>query len=310
MTAATVADPAIRHRGTFGGSLAHADPAGDMPTAALALDCTMLVAGPAGRREVAAADFFVDYFTSALYWDEVLVAVRVPKLGAGLGLRLPEVPPHGAVVGDRRGGRGGAAGERVHRRGQGGADQHGRRPASGRPRWRRRWGCGRLRRGRWRGARRLPPTAPIPTSELHAQADYREHLARVLSRGRWSPPPALRLPRRRSRPCGPAVAAAGLEPSTSPTRSLAGRFWPAWTLRRSVAHAPAVSLTPDTAHPADVLPFAQSRPTWFRAPPTDPTPVVAPATGPTPQRTWNRFAVRADAASGARLRSSWPARRG
>ena len=82
---ATVADPAIRHRGTFGGSLAHADPAGDLPAVALALDCTMVIAGPGGRREVAAADFFVDYFTTALSWDEVLVAVRVPKLGAGWG---------------------------------------------------------------------------------------------------------------------------------------------------------------------------------------------------------------------------------
>ena len=115
MTTATVADPAIRHRGTFGGSLAHADPAGDLPTAALALDCTMIVAGPSGRREVAAADFFVDYFTSDLSWDEVLVAVRVPKLGRRLGLRLPEVPPHGAVLGDRRCRRGGAAGQRLHR---------------------------------------------------------------------------------------------------------------------------------------------------------------------------------------------------
>ena len=85
MTTATVADPAIRHRGTFGGSLAHADPAADLPGVALALDATMVAAGPNGRREIAAADFFVDFFTSALAWDEVLVAVRVPKLGEGWG---------------------------------------------------------------------------------------------------------------------------------------------------------------------------------------------------------------------------------
>ncbi|MEI6372989.1 MAG: xanthine dehydrogenase family protein subunit M [Actinomycetes bacterium] len=83
LTAGVVADPAIRHKGTFGGSVAHADPAGDLPTVAAALDCEMVIAGPNGRRTVAAKDFFVDYFTTALAVDEVLVAVRVPKLGAG-----------------------------------------------------------------------------------------------------------------------------------------------------------------------------------------------------------------------------------
>ncbi len=82
-TAATVADPQIRHRGTLGGSLAHADPAGDLPTAALALDATIVAAGPKGRREIAAKDFFVDYFTSALEPDEIVVAVKVPKMGDG-----------------------------------------------------------------------------------------------------------------------------------------------------------------------------------------------------------------------------------
>lgn len=82
-TAATVADPQIRHRGTLGGSLAHADPAGDLPTAALALDVTVVAAGPNGRREIAAKDFFVDYFTSALEPDEIVVAIKVPKLGDG-----------------------------------------------------------------------------------------------------------------------------------------------------------------------------------------------------------------------------------
>jgi carbon-monoxide dehydrogenase medium subunit len=77
--ARTVADPQIRHRGTFGGSLAHADPAGDMPAAALALDAEMVITGPSGRRTVPAAEFFVDLFTTALAEDELLVEVRVPK---------------------------------------------------------------------------------------------------------------------------------------------------------------------------------------------------------------------------------------
>jgi len=75
----TVADPQIRHRGTFGGALAHADPAGDLLAPALALDAEMVLAGPAGRRTVTAADFFVDLFTTALAADEILVEVRVPK---------------------------------------------------------------------------------------------------------------------------------------------------------------------------------------------------------------------------------------
>ncbi|OXY88873.1 FAD binding domain-containing protein [Streptomyces diastatochromogenes] len=76
---ATVADPAVRHRGTLGGSLAHADPAGDLPAVVLALDGEMVVAGPSGRRTVPARDFFVDYLQSALAPDELLVEVRVPK---------------------------------------------------------------------------------------------------------------------------------------------------------------------------------------------------------------------------------------
>ncbi|GAA1741863.1 xanthine dehydrogenase family protein subunit M [Isoptericola hypogeus] len=81
----TVADPAVRHRGTLGGSLAHADPAGDLPAAALVLGATFEVAGPSGRRTVEAAEFFVDYLQSAMGEGDVLVAVRVPKLGAEWG---------------------------------------------------------------------------------------------------------------------------------------------------------------------------------------------------------------------------------
>ena len=76
---ATVADPQIRHRGTTGGSLAHADPAGDLPAVALALDASFTIAGPGGRRTVGASDFFTDYFTTAVGDDEVLVSVSFPK---------------------------------------------------------------------------------------------------------------------------------------------------------------------------------------------------------------------------------------
>lgn len=79
-TAATVGDPAIRHRGTIGGSMAHADPAGDLPAVAAALDAELILQGPGGTRAVAAADFFVDYLSTTRGPDELLVAVRVPKL--------------------------------------------------------------------------------------------------------------------------------------------------------------------------------------------------------------------------------------
>ncbi|RPE46334.1 carbon-monoxide dehydrogenase medium subunit [Streptomyces sp. Ag109_O5-1] len=76
---ATVADPAVRHRGTLGGSLAHADPAGDLPAVALALDAELVAVGPAGRRTIPAREFFLDYLQSALSPDELLVEVRIPK---------------------------------------------------------------------------------------------------------------------------------------------------------------------------------------------------------------------------------------
>jgi carbon-monoxide dehydrogenase medium subunit len=69
---------AIRSRGTVCGSLAHADPAAELPAVALALDAELVVRGPAGERRVAAADFFVGYLTTALAEDELLVAVRLP----------------------------------------------------------------------------------------------------------------------------------------------------------------------------------------------------------------------------------------
>lgn len=75
----TVADPQVRHRGTFGGALAHADPAGDLLAPALALDAEMVLAGPQGRRTVPAPEFFTDFFTTALQPGELLVEVRVPK---------------------------------------------------------------------------------------------------------------------------------------------------------------------------------------------------------------------------------------
>lgn len=79
LATATIADPQVRHRGTFGGSLAHADPAGDLPAVAVALDAFFVIAGANGRRTVGAADFFEGVFSTAIGEDELLVEIRVPK---------------------------------------------------------------------------------------------------------------------------------------------------------------------------------------------------------------------------------------
>ena len=127
----TVADPAVRHRGTFGGSLAHADPAGDLPAVALALDAELVVAGQ--RRS---ADGRRGGLLRRLPADGARAgrgAGRGPGAQARrrLGLPLREVPPDRAVLGDRRGRGCRAPGQRLDRRGPGRADQHGGDPVAG-----------------------------------------------------------------------------------------------------------------------------------------------------------------------------------
>jgi aerobic carbon-monoxide dehydrogenase medium subunit len=83
-TAGEVGDPQVRHRGTVGGTVAHADPASDIPTVLLALDATLVVKGPGGERTVAAGDFWKGIFESDLGPQDVLTEMRVPKVpGAG-----------------------------------------------------------------------------------------------------------------------------------------------------------------------------------------------------------------------------------
>jgi carbon-monoxide dehydrogenase medium subunit len=79
-----VGDPQVRHRGTMGGTIAHADPASDLPATTLALGATYVAQGPNGTREIAAADFYQGFLESALAPDEMLTEIRVPKMnGAG-----------------------------------------------------------------------------------------------------------------------------------------------------------------------------------------------------------------------------------
>jgi aerobic carbon-monoxide dehydrogenase medium subunit len=80
-TAGEIGDPQVRHRGTIGGSVAHADPASDLPTVLLALDAELVARGPGGERTIPAADFFQGLFTSALGSQDLLTEIRVPKLG-------------------------------------------------------------------------------------------------------------------------------------------------------------------------------------------------------------------------------------
>jgi carbon-monoxide dehydrogenase medium subunit len=83
-TAGLIGDPQVRHMGTIGGSVAHGDPASDMPTVLLALDATFVAKGASGERTIAAGEFFSGLFETALNPDEVLTEIRVPKT-AGRG---------------------------------------------------------------------------------------------------------------------------------------------------------------------------------------------------------------------------------
>jgi carbon-monoxide dehydrogenase medium subunit len=77
--AGEIGDPQVRHVGTIGGSVAHADPASDLPSVLVALDAEMIVRGPGGVRSVGAGDFFKGLFEPDLATDEVLTEIRVPK---------------------------------------------------------------------------------------------------------------------------------------------------------------------------------------------------------------------------------------
>jgi carbon-monoxide dehydrogenase medium subunit len=177
----TVADRQVRARGTFGGALAHADPAGDLPAVALALDAEFVIVGPEGRRTVPASDFFVDYLTTALEEGELLVEIRVPKLAGEWGMRYEKfnrvaqawsIVAVAAVV---RRENGHIAEARIGLTNMGstplrasaveaalaGADASPETIAA---------------------AARSAAEGTSPSSDLNGQADYREHLAQVLTR--------------------------------------------------------------------------------------------------------------------------------
>lgn len=178
----TVADPAVRHRGTFGGALAHADPAGDLPAVALALDAEFVIAGPGGvRRSVPATEFFVDYLTTALTDGEILVEVRVPKLGSDWGVRYEKfnrVAQAWSIV---------AVAAAVRREGSRiveariGLTNMGSTPIRARAVEAALVGAD-VSLETVTAAAAQAAEGTEPSSDLNAQADYRQHLARVLTR--------------------------------------------------------------------------------------------------------------------------------
>jgi aerobic carbon-monoxide dehydrogenase medium subunit len=80
--ASQVGDPQVRHRGTIGGTVAHSDPASDLPTALLALGGTAVVQGPNGRRSIPLTEFWLGFFETALAEDELIIEIRVPRTGS------------------------------------------------------------------------------------------------------------------------------------------------------------------------------------------------------------------------------------
>jgi aerobic carbon-monoxide dehydrogenase medium subunit len=179
-TAALIADPAVRHRGTVCGALAHADPAGDLPAVAAALDATLIARGPGGERSIGAGEFFLDYLTTALAPDEILTGVRVPKLGPGWGYRYEKfhlTAQAWAIVGVAA----------VARRSDGqvaeariGLTNMGLVPVRARAAEQAVAGSEASKQA-LRAAAERADEGTQPPSDLHGGSDYRRHLARVLT---------------------------------------------------------------------------------------------------------------------------------
>lgn len=178
-TVAEIGDPQVRHRGTFGGGLAHGDAAGDLPALALALEADLVVQGPGGRRTVPASEFFVDYLQTALAPDDVLVEVRVPKLGREWGFdyqKFNRVAQAWAIVGSCaliRRDDGTIAEARIgltHMASTPIRATATEQALAGRP------------ADAVSNACDLAADGTSPPEDLNARADYRQHLARVLTR--------------------------------------------------------------------------------------------------------------------------------
>ena len=241
--AAEVADSQIRHRGTFGGALAHADPAGDLGAPALALGAQFVIAGPGGSRTVEARGLLRRPLRDRHRRG------RDPHRGAHpqahrLGCPLREVRAGGTPVADR-----GHCRDRqgLDRRGASGADQHGLDPAAGE---RHGGGAGRASATEdgVREAAGLAAEGTHPPSDLNGAADYRQHLARVLT-----------APCRAQGRGGVAWSSATSSPSRSASRrpgrtSTTSRRWPS------------ASPGPSSPRPTSPRSPGRSRSSWARSP--------------------------------------------
>jgi aerobic carbon-monoxide dehydrogenase medium subunit len=176
---AMVGDAQVRHRGTIGGATAHGDSAGDLPAVVSALEATFVAQGSAGRREIAAADFFQGYLETALTADEVLVELRVPKCdGWGFAYeKFNRVAQAWAIVGVAalvRRENGSVAEARI------GLTNMGTVPVRATAAEEALAGVDRSDDA-IRAACRHAADGTSPPTDLSAEPDYRQHLARVLS---------------------------------------------------------------------------------------------------------------------------------
>ena len=169
--ASHVGDPQVRHRGTLGGSIAHADPASDLPATTLALGATYVAQGPNGTREIAATDFYKGFLESALAADEMLTEVRVPKMdGAGWSFqKFNRRAQDWAIVGVAAWRKGSNAGVALVNMGSTPilASSVNQAISQG---------------SSVEDAARLASNEAEPQDDMNASADYRRHLASVLVR--------------------------------------------------------------------------------------------------------------------------------
>jgi carbon-monoxide dehydrogenase medium subunit len=181
-TAAEIGDPQVRNRGTLGGSLAHADPAGDFPAAILALGAILTATSVSGSRDIAAEEFFVDLLTSALRSNEILTSIRIPKLGPRTGTAYAKMHQQAsgfAIVGV-------ASLLSLDERGMISNAHVGITGVDAVP-YRARKVEDRLRRNEpapqvIAEAAALAADGIEPLADIHASADYRRHLAAVFTR--------------------------------------------------------------------------------------------------------------------------------
>ncbi|MET0685305.1 MAG: xanthine dehydrogenase family protein subunit M [Solirubrobacteraceae bacterium] len=181
MAAATIADQQVRNRGTIGGTLAHGDPASDLPAVLLALEGSVVARGGSGEREIAAADLFLDYLTTSLAEGEIITEVRLPSpdgWGAGyakFNRRVEDWAMVAVCAAVRKAADGSCEDVRI------GLTNMGGRPL-------RATAAEQALRGRGLDAAAIAAAAEQaaegtdPPADLNASEDYKRHLARVLCR--------------------------------------------------------------------------------------------------------------------------------